>query len=91
MAVFIIRNLHRPNIFLSKHSVLFLREVIWVHSAAEAINVNGLVSDLSQARDEALQLKDKYMALQYFADHCSEVLNQWYTILQRFMGQIKHV
>lgn len=81
----IIRDSQSANKFLSRQSVPFQRDKIWVYGAAGAVNENFHVTDLSKVWDEALQLKSAPLDLSLFAELRAKVLTQGYTTLQSFL------
>lgn len=58
-------DLYKGNIFLSKQSVIFLRETERVYSAIGAVNRNVLVTDISGASDTVLQVENKPLMLTF--------------------------
>lgn len=50
---------HSENVFFSNQSVLFQRDMVWVSETAAADNNNKLVTDLADAWDKRLLLKDR--------------------------------
>lgn len=86
---FVIRYSNLTNFFLSKRTLLFPWEVIWVYGIASAVNENGLVMDLSHAHDKVLQLKDGPPALPLFTKHRSNILQKRYKIIEKFEDRWK--
>lgn len=55
--MFRISSSYRTNVFLSKRSVLFVRDLMCLYGTTAAVNHNGLVTDLEGVLNKTLQLK----------------------------------
>lgn len=76
LLAFLIQNLHRAKFFLSKTSVIFLKDMLWFYSTATAVNENKPATEVVGIRHTALWLKDRPLALSIFAQCRTESLKK---------------
>lgn len=79
LRVLLFRDLHFANIFSPDQSLTFIQDMISVAGLAGAVYENVLLTDLSQAKDEALQVKDEMFPLSLFAELLLDFLQVEFT------------
>lgn len=70
--------------------MIFLCDIISVYGAADAVNKNGLITDLSQVEHNSLQLKNEALKLSLFAYRRAQVLEAGYNILPSITNPCKN-
>lgn len=70
--------------------MLFLQDMVWVHSTAISVGEDDIVTEVTMVWDKALQLENEKLALLYFAPRGSDLLKQSYAVLEGFKDPCKH-
>lgn len=63
LRAFATRNWHRTNVFVSKPSLLFLRELTWFYGTEAAVNESNLATEVVPICEIAKQPKDRPLVL----------------------------
>lgn len=89
LSAFFIRNSHPADVFLSKLSVIFLRDMMWVFGTAAARTENDIATEMTAICDKAFHLKNGLLVLSCFAQCCTNFLKRGYTVLEDFSDRIE--
>lgn len=73
---------HRGNVFFSKQPILFLRDKVCVHDTIAAVNEKDIVTEVVGIMDNALNLKDRTLALSCSAQRHIDLQEEDCTFLE---------
>lgn len=78
--VFLFRNSRLANMWLSKQSVLCLRDMAWFNGTAAAVNRNYFLNEMVNVSDKAVLQKNGQLVLSCFVLRRTDLLNEGFKV-----------